>query len=193
MNFSKFDCGYFFTLAFVFGCVKADYYKIDENLKNISPTTLTTVIVTFSADPLPTIQSFSSRSFANRGQKISQMVTSLEKLAEASQHNVTEFLTINKIEYQTIWLTNQLVVKDMPAILLEELSKFADVGKIVPNTEIPLDEPINLQVNQVRRNETGIIEWGIRTVRAVEAHYLMNITATPLADVVVATIDTGGV
>lgn len=129
-----------------------------------------------------------------RSTKISAIKSALEASASQSQERVTSFLEkTGVISYSSLWISNQIYIRDLKADLLYELLQFEEITKIslerMHNTFNPVGAAGPLSSTQNREVKA---EWGIYKIEAEAANQLLrNVSGGTLPEIRVGILGTG--
>lgn len=113
------------------------------------------------------------------------VIHALKSTADKSQKEVYDFLASNDEveEVKSFYITNSLVVTATEEVA-NEVAKFDEVSKLIPNEKITIDEPINQSKNNLLNED---VSWNVNQVNAPQV-WEQGFDGT---GVVVATIDSG--
>ncbi|OXA64532.1 Bacillopeptidase F [Folsomia candida] len=152
------------------------------------------ILISFGQIPSSIYRSNNAR--ISRTNHISNMVSSLKSHSSDSQNDVTDFLQKERIPFEQLWITNQIVIKRCSQGIMRKLSEFPLVSRISEDVHYPLDEPqFPVQVSGTKIGDTP--EWGISMVKAPEANSLLSEVlgsddgTVDLPEIRVVVIDTG--
>jgi len=142
------------------------------------------ILVTLKASTSAVLNKLSVDSLS-RPARLNAVAHSLQAHAQVTQKSLLQFLAgVDGIKVKSLWITNQVYVKNVNAALLAQLASRPDVSEIQENEMIPLEAPIDLkEANSTLRDN----EWGIIKVGAPEVWAAGNNGA----GIVVANVDTG--
>lgn len=152
------------------------------------------VFVTMKHGTDPIIDKINSQNFPNRAAKLEALTSGLQGLASLSQGPVLKFLNSmqsfgNRMEFRSMWITNQVYVKGINSALVNTLSStFPNEIASIEDEEIfslfPVDEE---DVKEVSVKQYGNPTWGVQKIQAPE---VWN-TGNKGAGIIVGSIDTG--
>lgn len=109
----------------------------------------------------------------------------LQKQAEASQAQMSSYLTASNVDFQSYWINNSILVKSSPKAILNNILKFSSVESIQARRSYILYEPEKSV--EIQDNHLNSIEPNLTRVNADDA-WALGING---AGMVVANIDTG--
>ena len=110
-----------------------------------------TVIVSMKETAKSVLDTLSSQTYSSEREKFNAQFQALKALAQRTQRNVVNFLEAEKgkrggenqgVTYTSLWITNQVIVKNAKPALIQRLKSFREVSKVE-------DEKV-LQVNAGR-------------------------------------------
>ncbi|RLN71430.1 hypothetical protein BBJ28_00009757 [Nothophytophthora sp. Chile5] len=119
---------------------------------------------------------------AERTLRIETLTSALQLLAQVTQAPVVQLLT--GLVFETLWITNQIVVKNCPHAVVELIRALPIVKEVVDDLIITLDP---IQPTADSTNNTAAAGWGAAKIRAPDVWT----TGKTGQNVVVATIDSG--
>jgi subtilisin family serine protease len=121
--------------------------------------------------------------FALRGIYRQNVHDVLSEFATQKQAEAKAQLIAQGIQFESFWLTNEILVKDATKGLVNFFANLSGVLFIELNTEEPLMEPVEIDYSE---EETDYVQWNIQHIKAPEAW-----RTTKGRGVTVANIDTG--
>jgi len=142
------------------------------------------ILVTLKASTSAVLNNLAVESLL-RPDRLNAVAHSLQAHAQVTQKSLLQFLAgVEGIKVKSLWISNQVFVKNVNAALLAKLASRSDVSEIQENEIIPLEAPIDLKkVDSIRREN----EWGVKMVGAPEVWAAGNNGS----GIIVANIDTG--
>jgi subtilisin family serine protease len=113
-----------------------------------------------------------TQTFANRGEKITSIFTTLSAHAEKTQKPILELLnsprfTATGAKVQSFWITNQIYIQGADSSIVEALAARDEVTALTEERVAKLDDVIEGQV--VTRPSGVLAEWGITKIQTEEA------------------------
>ena len=120
----------------------------------------------------------------SRVDRLNYVHDTLTAQAAATQAPILRFLQGRGVSYESFWINNSLYVRGADLALAESLAKMEGVAYLRGDREIPLDQPLNMQISNVAPNA---LEWGVDKIDAEKVWATGN-TGVGL---VVANVDTG--
>jgi subtilisin family serine protease len=104
-----------------------------------------------------------ARSIAKWGARGAFVVRQLKSVANSSQRALRAYLDANQVSYQPFWIVNGIRVVGATAPVLSEVAGRAEVQRIVPTWQVPLERGIPAADPNVR---VQAVEWGIKNIGA---------------------------
>lgn len=145
------------------------------------------IFVVMKEDTSSVIGSLGSLSFRNRSDRLNAIYSTLAAHADNSQKHVKSYLnSLKGLEYESLWINNQIYVRNASPEVVKQLELFQEVKSIDEEFFAHLIEPVESKNATVRNAEN---QWGIVKIQAPEAW--REIGSNGGAGVRVATIDTG--
>lgn len=93
----------------------------------------------FQNDPI------STRTTVSKGERISSLVSKLERVADSSQSEVVAWLKANNVEHNSLWISNEIFVKNADSRTVSELAvRFQKVHRVRIPGKIGAPRPIRL-------------------------------------------------
>ena len=150
-----------------------------------------TVIITMRDRTTGILDSLSSVQFSSREERLDAVTKALQSLARSSQQAVLTVLEMesksHKIQYETMWITNQIIVRNVSMELVDAIARFPEVATITEEKMAYIDEPIREVYDTFSNTTIEEVQWG---VEQIEAPVVWTAGANG-SGIVVATIDTG--
>lgn len=165
--------------------------RVEEKIwKNLEENETTNVLVTFKkANTKAAYERFHSMKLITKAARRNLQRAILKEHADIVQADVTDML--NKAasngkqhEIAQLWITNELIVRNVDKVIVEKLSQHPDVESLRAEWFILLDDIVE---ENVTANNTLNLQWGVENVNA-EA--VWN-TGNRGANAVIGVIDTG--
>ena len=162
---------------------------VDHSLmKALREKSTITAIVTMRDCTGPVLDAVTSTQFATRASRLNAVASSLRQHAQASQANVLAFLREQPNKFQSMWITNQIVVRDADLAIVERLARFPEIASIAEEIVVQLEEPLDLVVYQNwTESKPNELQWGVAKIQADQVWTAGNNGQ----GIVVATVDTG--
>ena len=162
---------------------------VDSSLvKTLREKSTATVIVSMRDRTGPVLDQLAGIQFSTRAQKLNAIASSLREHAERSQANVISYLSQEPVQFESMWITNQIVVRNADLGLVEKLSEFPEIASIAEEIVIQLEEPLDLVVYQtLTAPKPNELQWGVSKIQADQVWTAGN----QGEGIVVATVDTG--
>jgi len=167
--------------------------RVEEQIwKNFEESDLTNVLITFKkADTKSAFDRFYALKLSTREALLETQHAILKDHADVVQADVTAMLEktrLNKMHYlDQLWITNELIVRDVDRETVEMLRNHPDVESLVAEQFIPLEQTIEGESYEIDFNNTILNQWGVVNVQAPAA-WARGFTGT---GVVIGNIDTG--
>jgi subtilisin family serine protease len=158
--------------------------KVHPGLASIFQSKSTANIVVSFDGTNKILRQINGAKFGSRTQKLEALSSSLESHAAQSQKNVQTFLTKEGVNFKSYWVNNQIYIKDADTILVQSLTKLAEVTQVREEKILQLVTPVEARP----ASPFNVLnEWGVGNIHAPgawEAGYTGK-------NAVVAIIDTG--
>lgn len=172
--------------------------KVEPQIwKNLDASPLTNVLITFKkANVKAAYDRFYSLKLTSREAILAAQHAILKEHADIVQSDVASFLNkarlADKKHYlDQLWITNELIVRDVDREIVEKLEEHPDVETIVAEKFIPLEQMEkheSFHINDYYNNNTiQTNEWGVVNINAPAA-WARGYTGTGM---VIGNIDTG--
>ncbi len=123
-----------------------------------------------------------TKDWATRGQ---QVVDALQSTAEASQVEVRRLLESKRVEFESYWVTNAVLVKGGSSQLATELASLSSVAQILATRTYEQPDP---SFTQGQTMAPQAVEWGVGNINADDVWSTLGVTGE---GIVVASIDSG--
>jgi subtilisin family serine protease len=150
--------------------------RVEEQIwKNLEESELTNVLVTFKKiDTKSAYDRFYSLRLTTREAILETQHAILKDHADVVQADVTAMLEgkarLGKKHYlDQLWITGELIVRDVDKETVEMLSRHPDVESLVAEQFIPLLETIEGDSFEINENNTILNQWGVVNVQAPAA------------------------
>lgn len=166
--------------------------RVEEKIwKNLEENETTNVLVTFKkANTKAAYERFHSMKLITKAARRNLQRAILKEHADIVQADVTDMLNNvasngKKHQITQLWITNELIVRNVDKVTVEELSQHPDVESLQAEWFILLEDIV--EEESVSANNTLNLQWGVENVNA-EA--VWN-TGNRGENVVIGVIDTG--
>ena len=157
-------------------------------LRTLREKSTVTVIVSMRERTGTVLDQISGVQFASRGQRLNAVAEGLRLHAQKTQSNVLAFLRQQPHKFQSLWITNQIVVRQADLSLVEMLSQFPEVASITEEMVMHIGDPMDLVVYEnVTDSKPNELQWGVQKIQADRVWTQGNNGQ----GIVVATVDTG--
>ena len=166
---------------------------LDQTLVNsLREKSTANILISMKDTTAAVLNSIKTRSFATREDRLNTVAGTLKQFAAKSQADVLSVLEKAKqekpIRVESLWITNQIIVRDADLALVQQLISMDQINKIEEEAFFPLDEPLDLQVfENMGKAEDDEVQWGVKMVEAPVVWSQGNRGEK----IIVATIDTG--
>lgn len=145
------------------------------------------IFISFKNDTSAVLNLVRSTRFSNRSARLNLLHSLLVDHAENSQRNLQTYLkSLKNIEFESLWINNQIYVKHADSKLVKHLASFEEVASIDEEFFANLIEPIDNGVASLSQED---YEWGVVKIQAPEAW--KELGSNDGRGVRVATVDTG--
>ncbi len=167
---------------------RPDVSKIDYRLvQSMRQEQTDNIFVRFYEKTDGVLQSINDIRFETRVERLDALHTGLRALALRVQNNVLSYIQ-GKFESKSLWITNQVYIKDATMDLVMTLASMPEVEGITQEEIIMLDTIVEGPVIRGRQNGP---EWGVQKIQAPEANEYIKGMGIKASEVIISTIDTG--
>lgn len=152
------------------------------------------VLVRMKERTTQTLATVESMTFSSRTERIETMVSLLKAFTSESQKPVVDYLTETQgeknFEFESLWVTNMIMVRDVDLETALRLAEFPEVEYVRQEEQYPLDPILNFheytpeELDNLDENE---IQWGVAHVQAPTVWESGNRGQ----QILIATVDTG--
>lgn len=140
---------------------------LQHKFKTLSPKTTFNVLISFNVSASHVLKTFATKSFPDRGSRITAIVKSLKSHATQQQEELIKLLIAKKIKYTVFWSTNQVYVLDANSTLTHEIALLSSVTRIKESKKVKVPS-LPVRVSQSPQGETRA-DWNIDEISAPEA------------------------
>jgi len=113
--------------------------------------------------------------------------STLELHSESNQKNVRSYLSGASVDFQILWLTNQIYIKGVSSDTVNNLAPFEEVVSIEEDIKIPFENPVS-ESNPTTKQDNYHVR-GVRWIEADKAQEVLRSINT--TQIVVGIVDTG--
>lgn len=160
-------------VAALIGVTASTNLKIDASLLRVLNNNQgANVLVNFAGGNKAALNFIAGRAFADRTEKINHLKAALESHAFTSQKNVQLFLNKNGVEFKSLWISNQIVIKKAPKEVVVKLAQFPEISKIWEEPTVKID-PIRSEKPASKKADDELA-WGLKTINVEAAWNITN-------------------
>jgi len=162
---------------------------VDSSLvKTLREKSTATVIVTMRDRTSSVLEQLSGIQFETRAARLNAVADGLRQHAIKTQANVLSFLRQQPNSFKSLWITNQIIVRNADLSTVEKLSQFQEVLTVAEEQVLSIEQPLDLVVySNLTAQQPNELQWGIKMIQADQVWS----AGTEGQGIVVATVDTG--